>query len=117
MNCWDDCKYFFENSDHSCWQKEKYRCLANSELIITDDDFDCVDYTIAKNCVTCKHSQERVYETGTVDGIQYRCPFQNNAVIYKDTNFMNLHHYSIPECQINKWETRGSEYYESIRPY
>lgn len=103
MNCWDnDCKYLIEGVQEN-WSSE-YTCILNPDFIIPDDDFDCPNCITAQNCLTCKHSLTRVYETGTIDDIEYRCPFQNNKVIYDDSNPMNCHHPDIPECPINKWE-------------
>ena len=103
MNCWDnDCKYFYEGVKED-WSSE-YTCVLNPDFIITGDDFDCPNCITAQNCLTCKYSLTTVYETGTIDDIEYRCPFQNNKVIYDDSNPMNNHHPDIPECPINKWE-------------
>ena len=98
MSCWDnDCKYFKE----FCGE---YACTLNPKFAITGDDFDCPNCVTAKNCLTCKHSYIEVYETGTIDCIEYYCSFQGKKVIYNDSDPMNCHHYDIPECNIDKWE-------------
>lgn len=106
MNCWEnDCKYFLENPIRG-WSSE-YTCTLNPDFVITGDDFNCPNCITAQNCLTCKHSLIQIYETGTIDDIEYRCPFQNNKVIYDDSDPMNRHHPNIPECPIEKWEMIG----------
>lgn len=71
---------------------------------ITDDDFNCPNFVQAKNCLTCKHSSTTVYETGTIDDIEYKCKLQDKKMIYDDSNVLNQHHSDIPECNCGKWE-------------
>lgn len=103
MNCWEgECKYFLQ--EVKSFGIDKYTCSLNPDFIITGDDFDCPNCITAQNCLTCNHSLPTIYETGAIDDIEYRCPFQNNKMIYDDSNPMNRHHINIPECPIGKWE-------------
>lgn len=45
-----------------------------------------------------------MYETGKIDGIGYRCPYQNNKLVYQDVDFLSSHYADIPECNIGKFE-------------
>lgn len=104
MNCYDNCKYC-----HSTWDYEESCILKPDFKISGNDTFSCPDYIEAKNCLTCKHSFSTVYETGTIDCIEYRCNFSGNAtwldkVIYDDSKPMLSHHYDIPDCPNNHWE-------------
>lgn len=74
---------------------------------IIDDDFDCPNFIQAKNCLSCKHSSQTVYETGTIDDIEYRCILQDKKMIYDDNDPYNQHHSDIPECNCGKWESDG----------
>ena len=64
----------------------------------------CKDFQLAKTCLDCKHSWPRVYETGTIDDIEYRCKLQDDKLIYDDSECGIHHYYNIPECKINKFE-------------
>lgn len=37
---------------------------------------DCDNFVQAHTCLNCKHAKTAVYETGTIDDIEYRCPFK-----------------------------------------
>ena len=104
MNCFDDCKYYYDSyiDNGSCELKPDFKIPDN-------DTFSCSDYIKAKNCLTCKHSSPTIYETGTIDWIEYRCNFEGNAtwtdkVVYDDSEPMTYHHYDIPECPNGNWE-------------
>ena len=73
------------------------------------DDVDivgCEHFELAKTCLDCKHSHRQEYETGTIDDIEYRCPFQDNKMIYDDSNPMVSHYGDIPECDIGMFELK-----------
>ena len=102
-NCIDSpckfCSYGFDKS-----YGDPY-CLLNKELVPDNiDETDCRDFKLAQTCIDCKHSIPQVYETGTIDDIEYRCPFQNNKLIYDDLNVGVTHYDDIPECNIGKFE-------------
>lgn len=65
---------------------------------------DCEHFKLAETCLDCKYSLPTTYETGTIDDIEYRCPFQNNKLIYDDLNPVISHYNDIPQCNINKFE-------------
>ena len=102
-NCIDSpCKYctyvFTESYDDNYCIKKKCRVPDNI------DETDCDSFELAKTCLDCKYSLPTTYETGTIDDIEYRCPYQNNEMIYDDLN-PNVDHYSdIPECNVGKFE-------------
>lgn len=100
MNCIDnECKYLLHT-----WDCEMYCSLLNKEVSEDIDETQCVHFTQARTCINCKHSLETVYETGTIDDIEYRCPFQNKKLMYDDSDAYNSHFADVPECNINKWE-------------
>ena len=105
VNCYDDnCKYYF----NTCYLTDG--CKLKPDFKIPDDDtIPCPDYIEAKNCLTCKHSIPTVYETGTIDCIEYRCNFSGNVtwtdkVVYNDSEPMLQHHYDIPDCPNGHWK-------------
>lgn len=99
MNCIDNnCRYL--NSYYLEWF-----CELNHEKVPDDIDvIQCEHFAQARTCIDCVHSRITVYETGTIDDIEYRCPFQNNKLIYDDSNPCCIHYFDIPECNIGKFE-------------
>ena len=63
----------------------------------------CKYFELAQTCLDCKHAKRTVYETGTIDDIEYRCPFQDNKLIYDDINPMVCHYDDVPPCNIDKF--------------
>ena len=60
----------------------------------------------AKTCINCKHAIVEVFESGQIDCVDYRCPFQDNKFIYSDNNVFAEHFCDVPECKIGKFEER-----------
>lgn len=98
MNCIDNnCRYL--NSYPVEWF-----CELNHEEVPDDIDVtQCEHFTQAHTCIDCTYSRIRVYETGTIDDIEYRCKFQNDKVIYDDSNPYCKHYADVPECNIGKF--------------
>ena len=88
-----------------------YCSLHNSEVPDDVDVTGCKDFVFAHTCIDCKHTKSTTYETGTIDDIEYKCPFQDNKLIYDDLNPYLSHYSDIPECNCNKFELNGGEYY------
>lgn len=113
MNCMDSaCKYCYEDYNNKTKVWECY-CQLTGEIIPDDinptqpidiEQTQCENFVQAKTCLDCKHSKTTAYETGTIDDIQYRCPFQNNKLIYDDSNVYSTHYADIPECNIGRFE-------------
>lgn len=101
MNCIDNaCRYL--NSYPAEWF-----CELNHEEVPDDIDVtQCKYFAQARTCVDCMHSRICVYETGTIDDIEYRCPFQNNRLIYDDSNPNCIHYFDVPECNIGRFEEK-----------
>lgn len=99
MNCIDnDCKYLFTQLGN--WYCNIKRCEIPDDIDITQ----CDDFVQARTCINCKHSISRIYETGTIDNIEYRCPFQDKKLIYDDLEPYMSHFADVPECNIGKFE-------------
>jgi hypothetical protein len=83
----------------------KEYCTKN-KCCISDID-NCTYFEIPKTCDNCKHSFCQIYETGTIDDIEYYCKLQNNKIIYDDSNVYNVHYgdTDIPKCPIDKFES------------
>lgn len=80
-------------------------CLKRKSTLPQDiDEINCGLFQLACTCLDCKHAIIAVYETGTIDDIEYRCKLQNNKLIYDDSNPYNKHYKDIPKCNINKFE-------------
>lgn len=99
MNCIDNnCRHIYADCG------EEY-CNLTHEAIPDDIDVTQCDYfTQARTCIDCIHSKLCVYETETIDDIEYRCPFQNNKLIYDDSNPCCRHYIDVPECNIGRFE-------------
>ena len=101
MNCIDnECKHLY------AYMCELYCSLTAEEVPDDIDIVQCNNFVQARTCINCKHSQLEVYETGTIDDIEYRCPFQNNKLIYDDMDVCNSHYADVPECNIDKFEQK-----------
>lgn len=99
MNCIDnECKHLYSEMG------EMFCELTHAEVPDNIDEIECKNFLQAHTCINCMHSKTTVYETGTIDDIEYRCPFQNNKLIYDDSNPMNSHYLDVPECNIDKFE-------------
>ena len=99
MNCIDnECKHTYTEMG------ETYCSLTHEEIQDDIDQIQCENFVQARTCLNCKHSIQEIYETGTIDSIEYRCPFQGRKIIYDDLEPMNNHYNDIPECNIDKWE-------------
>lgn len=100
MNCIDDeCKYLLHTFEH-----EAYCSLLHQEIPDDIDITQCDNFVQARTCLNCVHSISTVYETGTIDDIEYRCPFQGKKVIYDDTDVWHDHYANVPECNIDRFE-------------
>lgn len=99
MNCIDNCcKYSYVDC------RGEYCCAVIDDNIPDEQPEDCKYFLQAHTCINCKYSKETVYETGTIDDIEYRCPFQDNKLIYDDLSPYSYHFYDVPECNIDKFE-------------
>lgn len=101
----DECRYLKEDLfsyEFICTKQQKE---------LTDEELDsceygkCVLFEELKACCNCKHSNVQIYETGTIDDIEYRCSLQNNKLIYDDSSFGLVHYADFPLCNIDKFES------------
>lgn len=101
MNCIDNaCKYCEKH-----YLDDVIRCTLTDTIVPDNiDETQCEKFTQAKTCLDCKHAKREIYETGSIDGIGYRCPFQTNKEIYHDVCWMSCHYADIPECNIGRFE-------------
>lgn len=95
MNCIDNaCVHLY--SDFG----ESYCKLTHEEIPDDIDITQCENFIQAHTCLNCSCAKIRMYETGTIDDIEYRCPFQNNKLIYDDLNPYCTHYADVPECNV-----------------
>lgn len=87
MNCVDNnCKNLYTISgEYYCAITHKEIPEFINVLDSNEKSSDCDNFVQAHTCLNCKHSKTTVYETGTIDDIEYRCPFQENKLIYDDS--------------------------------
>ena len=90
-----NCKYCKENHN------DKLICTKVNAAISGDG---CPKFEQTQFCNTCKYAKVMVYETGTIDCIDYRCMLQNNKFIYSDNNPMRCKNALYPECNIGLYE-------------
>ena len=103
MNCIDhECRNLCIGFVNGYW--ESVCALTGKEIPDDIDITQCKNYQQAHTCIDCIHSRITIYETGTIDDIEYRCPFQNNKLIYDDSNTYMRHYTDVPECPINKFQ-------------
>lgn len=106
MNCIDnECKHLLRT-----WDCEWYCNFTHEEVPDDIDTTQCEHFVQARTCINCTHSIPTIYETGTIDDIEYRCPFQDNRLIYDDLNPMNSHYADVPECNVGKFESLENKY-------
>ena len=99
MNCIDnECKHLYS------YLGEYYCKLTKQEIPDDIDITQCNNFVQARTCINCIHSREIVYETGTIDDIEYRCRFQGEKVVYDDINPYYQHFADVPECNIGKFK-------------
>ena len=104
MNCIDnECRHLYSEFG------ELYCKLTEKEIPEDIDITQCENYIQAHTCIDCIHAKRIVYETGTIDDIEYRCPFQNNKMIYDDLNVYMTHYADVPECNINKFSKENTK--------
>jgi hypothetical protein len=103
----DECRYLIEEP----WSYE-FICTKQQKKL-TDEEIDnceygkCALFEELKSCCNCKHSSVQIYETGTIDDIEYRCTLQNNKLIYDDGSPYQIHYADFPLCNINRFESIG----------
>ena len=93
-NC-SECKYINENIN-DMWICTK----SNKEA----PDNGCNEFDMLRFCDTCKYAKILVYETGTIDCIDYRCMLQNNRLVYSDINPMRTKNAEYPSCILDMYE-------------
>jgi len=65
---------------------------------------ECTDFELPKTCDLCRNSFTKVYETGTIDDIEYYCKLQNNKLIYDDLSPYTINYVDFPKCNIDSFE-------------
>lgn len=103
MNCIDnECRHLCTGFVNGYYDNV---CALTGKAIPDDIDItQCENYQQAHTCIDCIHSRITIYETGTIDDIEYRCPFQNKKMIYDDLEPGIRHYADVPECPINKFQ-------------
>lgn len=96
INC-EECKYLIENYDDICV------CTKHNKAAPENG---CKDFDRLQFCDTCEYAKTIVYESGTIDCVDYRCVLQNNKLIYSDNNPMRLQNAAYPECILGMYEER-----------
>lgn len=105
-NCYE-CKYISSEGLDERWC-ERLKCKVPAFYHkAQEQSFNCEKFEQYKTCGNCEHSGGTIYETGTIDYIDYNCKLQNGKVIYSDFNWENVHHYDFPVCPIGRWESAG----------
>ncbi len=68
----------------------------------------CDYFEMPKTCDFCKHSFLEIYETGTIDDVEYYCKLQNNKLIYDDLSPYVVNYVDFPKCNIDKFERKST---------
>ena len=93
-----ECRYLKENID------DVFVCKKHNKKTNGNG---CNDFDKLKFCDTCTYAKVLVYESGTVDSIDYRCMLQNNKLVYSDNNPMRANNYKYPECILDMYEEKS----------
>lgn len=95
-NCLED---FCKHCSYDPWN-DSYECKLDYEI---KDEWDCPDFEMLERCDNCIHARITVYETGTIDQVDYKCALQDNKFIYSDVTG-NPYDPDFPECNIGRFE-------------
>jgi len=102
-----ECKYYtelFEEDNLTHTFDDNSFCTKHNKYIPEAEP--CEDYEKARKCFNCEHAKEVVYETGTIDSVDYHCKLQEGKSIYSDLAWNRNHYIDFPECPINKWKEK-----------
>ena len=102
----EECKYYTELFEKIDGVWDYYSFCIKRKAFIPYENKVCKTYIKARKCYNCKYSCNIVYETGSIDCIDYHCKLQDKKMIYSDLNFSNSNYADFPDCNINKWESR-----------
>ncbi len=99
---WQNFKYEgLPNNEYYC---EKFKCETPDFYCKEQEEcFTCSAFERLKSCCNCKNCNPTIYETGTIDSIDYHCKLQDNKMMYSDTNAYNTHNFDFLECPIGSW--------------
>lgn len=99
-----ECRYFKDEYDkqNGIWE---FYSFCNKQNKFIPKEIICEHYLEPQLCYNCLHSYTIVYETGTIDSIDYHCKLQNNKMIFSDLNWAISHQGDFPDCPIGKWES------------
>lgn len=96
-----DCKYALEDYNDKMFCTKKKINITDA---IHDEADKCKSFKKLEFCDTCQYCKSIVYETGTIDCIDYRCILQNNKFIYSNNNPMTCQNAKFPECNLGMYE-------------
>jgi len=98
-----ECRYFIDKYDkqNGIWEFYSF-CKKQNNFI--PDEISCEDYLESKLCYNCKNNTIKIYESGTIDSIDYHCKLQENKLIFSDIHCFVSNYGEFPDCLINKWE-------------
>lgn len=102
----EECKYYTELFEKIDEEWDYYSFCTKGKTFIPYKNRICGIYTKARKCYNCNHSKSIVYETGTIDCIDYHCELQDDKMIYSDLNFSNSNYAEFPDCNIDRWKSR-----------
>ena len=66
----------------------------------------CQYFRAGETCMNCKHAIKERFDADILEMEEYRCPFLNNKVTYKNYATSIQHEYDFPECKIGRWERK-----------
>jgi hypothetical protein len=113
INCLNnDCRFIKEKDPLT----DEFICTKDNSVIqfdVFDTDLPCTAFEKFEFCDTCKHGKEVVYETGTIDEIDYYCKLQNIngdlKLIYIDIDPYINHNADFPRCSISHYEPKANQ--------
>lgn len=97
------CKYYTEKfvAKDGIWDYESF-CTKQDKFIDYENEV-CSDYQQSQKCFNCKHRRTIVYETGTIDSIDYHCTLQEDKFIHSDLSWCQDNYADFPDCNIKQW--------------
>jgi hypothetical protein len=100
-----ECRYLIDEYDkqNDMWDHYSF-CKKHNKFI--PEEVPCESYLKSQSCYNCKLANKIIYETGTIDCIDYHCNLQDNKLIFSDTHWATNNLGNSPDCPIHKWEIK-----------
>ena len=110
-NKYKNCASGYCRNEYEDYLEDEFKCKLWPDVNLENisEDFDCPGFAPPHRCYDCIYAKEKVYETGTIDEIDYYCTLQDKKLIYRDT-LLSIFDPDWPECNINKFVSKEPQF-------